>query len=105
MSVKLVVLYPQPNDVAEFESEYVGKHLPLMRELVGPEVPLPTYRTVSAPDRTAPYYRVAEIPFPDIQSLQAFARSEKGRAGRESAQRVSTGGPPVFLICEPQEHV
>lgn len=105
MTVKLVVLYPQPEDAAEFERQYVGKHLPLMRQLVGPEVPLPTYRTVSTPERPARYYRVAEIHFPDMQSLEAFAKSDRGRAGRESSLRVSTGGKPTFLICEQQESV
>jgi uncharacterized protein (TIGR02118 family) len=105
MTIKLVVLYPRPEDEAEFEREYVGKHLPLMRELVGPDVPLPTYRTVDTPGRPAQYYRVAEIHFPDMPSFQAFAQSDRGRLGRESSLRVSSGGKPTFLVCEEQEQV
>jgi len=105
MAIKLVVLYPRPDDEAEFEREYLGKHLPLMRALVGPDVPLPTYRTIGTPSRLARYYRIAEIHFPARPSLQAFVESEGGRLGRESSLRVSSGGKPTFLVCEEQEQV
>ena len=103
MPVKLVVLYPHPRDVDSFERQYVGKHLPLMRELIGPGVPLRTYRTVGAPDR--PYYRVAEIHFADMAHFQRFLQGDPTGRGRESATAVSTGGPPVFLVCDEQPEV
>ena len=65
MTVRLVVLYPHPNEEEEFEKYYNQVHMPLMRKLVGPEVPLPTYKTLSTPERKAEYYRVAEIHFRD----------------------------------------
>jgi uncharacterized protein (TIGR02118 family) len=100
MPVKLVVLYPHPRDAQEFERQYLGKHLPLMRELLGPDVRLPTYLTVGAPDR--PFYRVAEIHFGEMERLNEFVRSGKAAIGSKSAHEVSTGGPPVTLVCEEQ---
>lgn len=105
MTVKLLVLYPHPADKDEFEQKYVGKHLPLMRALVGPDVPLPTYRTLARGGRPAAYYRVAEIHFDDMEHLEAFARSEKARIGRESAIEVSSGGAPILLVCQPQSEI
>ena len=41
MTAKLLVLYPKAADPDAFEKRYHGQHMPLMRELVGPDVPLP----------------------------------------------------------------
>jgi uncharacterized protein (TIGR02118 family) len=103
MAVKLLVLYPHPKDEDEFERVYNGEHLPLMRRLVGPGVPLLTYRTVGAPDRS--YYRTAEIHFEDMAHFTRFLQSDPKGTGRASAEKVSTGGPPVFLVCEEQKRV
>ncbi len=98
MAVKLVVLYPHPTDREEFERRYAGSHLPLMR---GERVS--TYRTIDTPEGKAPYYRVADIHFRDMQHFQEFAQSEKARVALESSVAVSTGGRPVFLLCGEQE--
>jgi uncharacterized protein (TIGR02118 family) len=105
MTVKLVVLYPHPKDEAEFERQYVQKHLPLMRKLAGPDIPLPTYRTIETPERPAPYYRVAEIHFPNRQRFDAFVQAPENAVGRKSSLEVSTGGKPIFLVCEQQPEI
>ena len=103
MPVKLLVLYPHPTDTDEFERRYDAKHLPLMRRLIGPDVPLLTYKTLGAPER--PYYRIAEIHFADMAHFTRFLQSDPQGTGRASAEKVSTGGPPVFLVCEEQPRV
>lgn len=103
MPVKLVVLYPHPHDVDQFERRYAAKHLPLMRELIGPGVPLKTWKTLGAADR--PYYRVAEIHFTDMASFQKFLQNDPTGRGRASATAVSTGCPPIFLVCDEQPEV
>ena len=99
MRAKVMVLYPQPTDPVEFERQYVSAHLPLMRRIVGPEVPLPTYRTLPTQHRPAQFYRVAEIHFDSLEALQEFAAKERAGEGAVSSRAVSTGGPPVVLIC------
>lgn len=103
MPVKLLVLYPHPTDTDEFERRYNAEHLPLMRRLIGPDVPLLTYLTLGAPER--PYYRIAEIHFADMAHFTRFLQSDPQGTGRASAEKVSTGGPPVFLVCEEQPRV
>lgn len=105
MTVKLVVLYPHPLDVEQFEQDYNQHHLVLMRELVGPDVPLPTYKVISPKEGSSPYYRVAEIHFNDRARLQEFATSEKAQIGKASSEKVSTGGKPILLICDEQAPV
>lgn len=102
MSIKLVVLYPQPTDVEAFERRYIGQHMPLMRELVGPDVPLPTYRTIGFGNRQPPFYRVAEIHFRNMAHFNEFTDSGKSKIGHESSVKVSTGGKPIYLVCEEQ---
>ena len=105
MSAKIVVLYPQPLDPVLFEQAYVATHLPLMRRLLGPGVPLPTFRTLSTPNRPAPFYRMAEIHFETLAQLRGFAASEQIELARSSSQHVSTGGPPLVLVCERQPEI
>jgi hypothetical protein len=48
-----------------------------------------------------PFYRVAEIHFPDKDSLFVYLRQrEKVKRGRDSSEAVSTGGYPIYLMCE-----
>ena len=105
MKIKLVVLYPQPVNEDAFEEKYNNEHMPLMRKLVGPGVPLPTYRTVSTPERRAPYYRIAEIQFGDADHLNEFVNSGKSKIGRDSSVEVSAGGKPIYLVCHEQPEI
>jgi uncharacterized protein (TIGR02118 family) len=99
MPAKLVVLYPKPLDPDEFEKKYHSEHLPLMRKLLGPDIPLPTYRTFAPPGLELSFYRVAEIHFPDRDALLAYLQSEKRKVGKESSWKLSTGGNPTVLLC------
>ena len=98
VGIKLVVLYPHPTDPEAFEAYYLSKHVPLM---YGFEVT--TYRTVAAPavapDGKTPFYRVADIPFRDVTHFNEFMQSEQARVAVEDAMKISTGGPPVFVLC------
>jgi uncharacterized protein (TIGR02118 family) len=105
MNVKVIVLYPPPLDVEAFESEYVGRHLPLMRQLLGPDIPLPTFRIVSSEQRPAAHYRLAEIHFESQTQLDEFVHSGRGQVAGESSRRVSTGGKPLVAVCVKQEEI
>jgi uncharacterized protein (TIGR02118 family) len=99
MTAKLIVLYPKPLDPDEFEEKYHSEHMPLMRKLVGPDIPLPTYRTFAPPGLEPSFYRVAEIHFPDRDALSAYLQSDRRKIGQESAWKLSTGGAPTVLLC------
>jgi uncharacterized protein (TIGR02118 family) len=100
MSATIVVLYPHPKDSARFEEAYVNHHLPLMRRLLGPEVPLPTYRALGTTEQPAAFYRMAEIHFETMAQLVEFASSEQAELARASSRDVSTGGSPLVFVCE-----
>jgi uncharacterized protein (TIGR02118 family) len=95
--IKIVVLYPQPTDSPMFERVYHHEHLPLMRRLITPADRVPTYRVR---DASAPFYRMAEIHFPNLAALEAFGGSRDARVARQSSEQVSTGGKPVVLVCD-----
>ena len=97
MSIKLVVLYPPPSDPLQFERAYHAQHMPLMRRLITPALRTPTFRVIGP--AAAPFYRMAEVHFPSIVELSAFASSEAGQGAQRSALHVSTGGPPTLVVC------
>ncbi len=100
MAIKLVVVYPHPTDKDAFEQRYLSKHVPTMHGFK-----VETYRTidspVNAPDGKAPYHRVAVIEFRDVQHFNEFMQSEQAKIAVDSALKISTGGPPLFLLCKP----
>jgi uncharacterized protein (TIGR02118 family) len=102
MPAKLVMLYPHPTDPERFEADYHGRHMPLMRQLVGPDRPLPTGR-VQQGRTPAPFYRMAEVPFASEAELLEFVRSDAARRGHASSTAVSTGGPPLALLVVEDE--
>lgn len=102
MTAKLIVLYPRPTDVEAFEQRYHAHHMALMRRLVGPTIPLPTY--LVAGRRATPFYRVAEICFPSADALRQFTHSPAAIEGLTSSRDVSSGGDPIYLSCIADEH-
>jgi len=102
MAIKIVVLYPHPVDPEAFDRYYIGHHLPLMRELLGPGIALPTFKTVPRGSQLGPYYRMAEIHFPSQAVFDEFVQSGRAKIGSDSAVQASTGGKPVTLVCVEQ---
>lgn len=97
---KLIVLYPQPVDVAVFERRYTEEHGPMVHEKVPGLKKFVSARVLGSPMGTAPYQRVAELYFDSSESLQAAMASAGGQATVAHAMEISTGGPPVVLIAE-----
>ncbi len=98
-AVKLMVLYPQPTDVAKFDSDY-SEHLKLLHEKanIPDDAPLPYTITkfLPSPDGPAAYYQLFTLYFPSAEALQA-ARSGLGEVAAD-AVRISSGGAPVVLV-------
>lgn len=100
--MKLIVMYPQPKDMAAFERAYSGEHLPL----VGPifkaagAVKAVFSKAIASPAGTPAFHRIAEIHFPSRSVLDACAASQGGRDALAHAQKISNGGAPVILIAE-----
>jgi uncharacterized protein (TIGR02118 family) len=99
MAARLIVLYPSPRDPEAFERDYFENHMPLMRRLVGPNVVLTTHRVRNVAGGRQDIYRVAEIQFAGMEALRTYVASDRAREGQASSEKVSTGGPPTYLVC------
>lgn len=98
---KIVVLYPQPTDVAAFEQVYLEEHIPLAAEKLLGTSKVVLSKGLSSPVGGPPqFHRIAEIHFPTLEALQVCLGSPGGQETAAHAVAISTGGPPVFLIAE-----
>lgn len=106
MGVKFMVIYPQPQDVAAFEKLYQEEHVPMaVEKLIGKTKFVATKITASPDGGTPPFYRIAEVHFPSLETLQACAQSEGGQQTLAHAVKISSGGSPIFLIAEEQTFI
>ena len=101
-AAKLVVLYPKPKDVNEFERVYLSEHLPMVNASTMQGITAASARKIvgTADGSPSPFYRMAELTFPSMQVLQQAAASAGAAAAVKHAVSISTGGPPLFLIAE-----
>jgi uncharacterized protein (TIGR02118 family) len=99
--VKLMVLYPTPTDVEEFESAYTQEHAPMVNEKVPKVTRWTASRVLDTPTGDAPpYHLVAELYFASVDDLQEALGTEGGQETAAHAVSISTGGPPVLLVSE-----
>jgi len=99
-NVKLVVMYPRPKDVDTFEKVYRDEHVPLAVAKLGGKTKIVATKVLSSPQGPAPFHRIVEVYFPSIDALEACAVSEGGKETLAHAVKISSGGPPIFLIAE-----
>ncbi len=99
--LQLMVLYPQPADVQEFEAAYAN-HLLLFHEKAGIPITVKPYTVTTflpAPDGTpASFFKMFTMPFESAEALQVAMSSAGMQEVAADANRVSTGGTPTILI-------
>jgi uncharacterized protein (TIGR02118 family) len=106
MTVKLVVLYTQPEDNDAFDRHYFDIHLPLVHRIPGLRR-AETGRFIDVLDGgEQTFYRVAELCFPDQATMDAGIASDRGKRPQRTMRRSphpdrgcswsrSTTDPPV----------
>jgi uncharacterized protein (TIGR02118 family) len=99
-NVKLVVVYPRPKDVDAFEKVYQNEHVPLAVAKLGGKIKIVATKILGSPQGTPPFYRIAEVYFPSMQALEGCAASDGGKEALAHAVKISSGGPPIFLVAE-----
>jgi uncharacterized protein (TIGR02118 family) len=104
-SVKIVVIYPQPTDVAEFERVYKAEHVPMVEDKLKGVTRLVLTKVVTSPQGKVAAYRLAEVHFSTMEDLNKAVESDAGKAVVAHAQKISTGGPPIMLICTDETFV
>jgi uncharacterized protein (TIGR02118 family) len=96
-SVKVVTLYGQPTDAAAFERYYAETHVPLAQRVPGLQR-LETARILgTATGEAAPYYRIAELWFADMQQFEAAVASAEGQALAVDVANFASGGLTIFI--------
>jgi uncharacterized protein (TIGR02118 family) len=98
--VKLMVIYPHSKDVDVFEKVYQEEHVPLAVAKLSGKTKIVGTKVVGSPQGIPPFYRIAEVHFPSMQALEACAASEGGKEVLAHAVKISSGGPPIFLVAE-----
>ena len=98
--LQLMVLYPQPADVQQFEEEYT-KHIAFFHEKMGIPTTVKPYsitKFLPMPTGAPAYYHMFSMPFESPEALEAAMSSAAMQEVAADANRVSTGGAPIVLI-------
>ena len=104
-SVKIVVIYPRPTDESEFERIYTGEHVPMIEDKLTGLTRLVLTKVTSSPQGKVAAYRMAEVHFSTLEDLNKATESDGGKEVIAHAQKISTGGPPIMLICTDETFV
>jgi uncharacterized protein (TIGR02118 family) len=100
MNVKLVVLYPYPQDQAAFEKAYTTEHIPMVAQKLTRCTKAVYTRVLMSPQGSSPFCRIAELYYPSLEALQAdFSTPEAQELGAHAVS-ISTGGAAISLVCE-----
>ena len=103
--IKVMVLYPRPTDIDAFEKAYLEEHVPLASTKIKGVIKFNASKVVGTPDGSTPqFHRIAELYFPSMQALQDSVASPGTQEAVAHAFKISSGGPPVVIVCE-QESV
>lgn len=98
--VKLMVLYPYPADVAQFDRDY-ARHLDLLHakmQIPRPARPYSVTRFMETPMGRPAYRQVFSMAFPSAEALQQAMGSPAMQEVAADAARISSGGPPLILV-------
>lgn len=95
--VKLTVLYGHPTDPDAFERYYAATHMPLARTIPHLER-IEAGKVIASPGgEEPPYYRIAELWFADMETLQTAMGTEEGKAAGADVANFATGGATMFI--------
>jgi uncharacterized protein (TIGR02118 family) len=103
--VKVVVIYPRPQDEQGFETTYLEQHVPLVEQKLKGMTRLVLTKVTGSPQGRVSAFRIAEMYFSSMSDLNACIESDAGKEVIAHAQAISSGGPPLFLICEEEAFV
>jgi uncharacterized protein (TIGR02118 family) len=97
MTVKLVVLYTQPDDPDVFEHHYAGTHMPMVHKIPGLQR-AETGRFIAEPDGgEATLYRTASLYFADRAALDQALASPEAQAAAADYEKIAPPGSRMLL--------
>lgn len=99
MTVKLVVLYTQPDDSSAFDEHYLGQHGPLVEKIPGLEHWEGAAFVAAADGGEQTYHRIAELYFSDMDALQAALGTDEGKATAKDYGDIAPPGSRMFIAA------
>lgn len=103
--VKVVIIYPRPQDEQAFEHAYLHEHIPMVESKLKGLTRLVLTKVTGSPQGKIAAYRIAEAYFPSMGDLHTAMESDAGKEIVANAQSISSGGPPLILFCEEEAFV
>jgi uncharacterized protein (TIGR02118 family) len=97
MTVKLVVMYTQPDDPGVFDKHYLGVHMPLVSKIPGLRRAETRLFTSALDGGGQTYYRMAELYFADQGAMQTALGSDEGKATAADYQKIAPQGSRMFV--------
>src|SRR6202021_4222491 len=98
--VKVVFIYPRPQDEQAFERAYLDEHVPMVEQKLKGLTRLVLTKVTGSPQGKIAAYRIAEVYFSSMDELRNSIESEGGKEVIAHAQRISSGARPPILISE-----
>lgn len=98
--MNLIVLYPQPENVEKFESDY-STHKKLLHAKMNipmDQKPYTITKFLSGPTGKPPYFQMFTMPFNSAEELEEALSSPAMQEVAADANRISSGGAPTILI-------
>ena len=101
MTIKLVVLYTQPDDPAAFDEHYLGVHMPLVAKMPGLQRAETGKFTMALDGGEQTYHRVAELYFADAEAMNAaFATPEGAETAADSGKSAPPGSRMLIEVLD-----
>ena len=100
MSAHLLIMYPVPKNVAEFDRAYREEHLPYAGPRLAGATGVTTQRVVGPSFAPPPYHLISDVSFASLDALKACAASEGGKQALAHAASISSGGAPMVVALK-----
>src|ERR1700675_4178185 len=99
MTVKLVAIYPRPDEIEALEAVYHRDHVPMAVAKLAGKTKIVASKIVGSPARDPPLPSHLQTSI-SMEALQACAASEGGKQTIANAVGITSGGAPIFLVVE-----
>jgi uncharacterized protein (TIGR02118 family) len=97
MTIKLVVMYTQPDDPSAFDEHYLGVHVPLVEKIPGLQRVETGKFTMALDGGELTYYRVAELYFADQDALTAAFGTPEGADTAADYGKIAPPGSRMLI--------
>ena len=97
MSAHLLIMYPVPKNLAEFDRAYREEHLPYAGPRLAGATSVTTQRVVGPSFAPPPYHLISDVSFSSLDALKACAASDGGKQALAHAASISSGGAPIVV--------